>query len=230
MSDEQPITAIGSEADPQSADNTATAVSQTPPASNPAFVDDEEQKQSTKLGRKVARMENDMQTFINEMRSFMNNSSVSKIDNAPLSDDLPEIVATPDDVRKVLTHVQKEESRKTMKYQNDYRLELARLGVNEADHLEIVDEMMKLFNVRHSDMGNYDAALNYERSKNSLMMKKLSSNRPNVQGKSGASTSFGVIGSSAISAPAPVELDDSARKLANAWGMTEEQIKKALSK
>ncbi len=198
----------------------------------------EAQRENSRLGRKVAKLEGTIMELSNNLRSFLNQSPNLTQNQLPEISDYPttrsEIEAIVDYKQKLqqqeiakLTQKQQEEQRS---YQLEYMAQLADLAATEPLHQEIYKEMMTYFNWKNTNSGSIDAITNYQEAKQSLLAKKNATPRgANVRSESGVSSALGVSGQSSQATPkTPVKLDPIAEKFAKHMGMTDDQIRNAL--
>jgi hypothetical protein len=182
------------------------------------------QKENSRLGRKVARLEGTIAELSDNLRSFLAQSQGTQ------QSDIPEYITTADDVEKILSHREQKIQAEQQKYESEYKFQLNQFSGEETLHQEIVNEMMANFNVKRTSMGRIDAEINYNKAKASLLSKKMASPRPNVKSENSTATALGVSGKSDVSTPkTPVKLDPVAEKFAKYMGMTDDQIRNALS-
>lgn len=138
--------------------------------------DDEDHATKTRLGRKVKKLEEVMVTkdefkqLMTKLDTFMTRPAeqVSTEQKA----EMPEYVATPDDVEKV---IQARESRIRAEqdtYQKAYVSTMVSFAQGNDAHDEVVKEMMTNFNVRRTGNPQIDAELNYAKAQAAVMSRQ----------------------------------------------------------
>lgn len=150
-----------------------------PPVEEPATehptedVEVKDHKESSKLGRKVKGLEEQLR----QMRALLEEKSKA---HETSSLEMPEVVSTPEDVEQVLQAREQKSQKVRVEYERNYLKQVDSLkSVTEDDelHEEIVNELVsnKQFNVLH-DINNpfADARVNYAEAKAFVLQKKLS--------------------------------------------------------
>lgn len=184
----------------------------------------EAQRENSRLGRKVAKLEGTIMELSSNLRSFLEQGQ-----NRANATTIPEYISTPADVEQILNAREQKQRDEQGRYESAYKGQLMQFAAEEPLHQEIVNEMMANFNWKHTAQGNIDAELNYSKAKASLLSKKMATPKPNVKSESGIATALGVSGQSAQTTPkAPVKLDPIAERFAKHMGMTDDQIRNAL--
>ncbi len=197
-----------------------------------------DQAESSRLGRKVKGLEDQLQNLMSKMDTYF----APKEGLAPQQDvELPEIIQTPDDVRRVM---QAEEQRKqnfVNQYRSGYARKILDLGngedIDKETHDAIVEEMMipnSPFNNILSDNPLADAEINYAKAMRAVLSKKYSKPKePIIPGR--AETPVGALGVTVGTKTAQptinsVQLDEASQDFVKKLGLNEEFVKKALSR
>ncbi|OHB71867.1 MAG: hypothetical protein A2W23_06360 [Planctomycetes bacterium RBG_16_43_13] len=134
--------------------------------------DKEDHADKTRLGRKVKKLEDVMVTktefsqLMNKLDTFMTKPaeqvSTEKID-------IPEYVATPEDVEKVIQARERRIQADQETYQKAYVSTMVSIGNGNEQHDEVVKEMMTNFNVRRTGNPQIDAELNYAKAQAAVL-------------------------------------------------------------
>lgn len=141
---------------------------------------DEDHAEKTRLGRKVKKLEDVMVTksefnqLMTKFDSFMTKSSEPKVS----AEELPEYVATPEDVEKVIQARERRLQAETDTYQNAYVQTMVSMGNGDNLHDEVVKEMMANFNIRRTGNPQIDAELNYSKAKSALLSRQVTKKVP----------------------------------------------------
>lgn len=199
------------------------------------------QKERSALGRKVAKMEEQfgkLAETIERMDQFLTNQDQMRYgpQRGQYSDELPQVVSTPEDVERVLSYRDRKFAEARGKYQTNYLKTIE--DVREKDdalHQEIYDEMMKNFNVMHAEAGQIgnpfvDAQLNYTQAKATILARKLSTAKPkpNTLGERPSGVTTGTR-QKEEGAEIPA-LDEHAQEFVRRLNIPEADIKRAFSK
>jgi len=202
--------------------------------------------ESSRLGRRVSKMESMLDGFIEKMDAkfnqpnpYDNNQYYPQYDGGyqPQQQqytgyDTSEIVSTVADVDRILDERDRKREDDNQRYTHDYSGAFDRMKGLDADNYgEIYDEMMVNFNEKRTGNPVIDAEYNYSRAARSVLSKKLASAKPAPNVLTNTALPTGVSASS-TSAPAsnaaPVHLDPIAKEFAEKIGMSEEDQKAAL--
>jgi len=197
-----------------------------------------DQAESSRLGRKVKGLEDQLQNLMSKMDTYFapKEGLASQQDS-----ELPEIIQTPDDVRKVM---QAEEQRKqnfVNQYRSGYARKILDLGngedIDKETHDEIVNEMMipnSPFNKILSDNPLADAEINYAKAMRAVLSKKYSKPKgPVIPGRAEtpvAATGVTIGTRTATPSINPIQLDEASQDFVKKLGLNEEFVKKALSR
>ncbi len=187
--------------------------------------EEEEHRERSRLGRRLKSMEDKQaeRERLDEERWARIEAKLSQptvTRETIVEDDLPEIISTPEDVRKVNRYDKEKEMREYEKYALGYIKTAKVLGV---EHPELHDEVMGLitgdgspFNQRQTGNPGVDAELNYSKAKAAVLSKKIaapSKSKPNVRSEPITSpTNLSVDSKSEPSLKAEVQLDDDAKE------------------
>jgi small-conductance mechanosensitive channel len=199
--------------------------------------EDLSQAERSRLGRRVKRLEDSITETNQLLRKMMEGTPHTKA----VVNEEPEYISTQDDVVKVLRKVYgatpDEIEEAQSKYQKDYLEYIDKIREDDEQlHEEIMDTMMKDFNIRRGKVNNpntwnpyTDAELNYEKAKASLFKKKYVKPKINLKGeKTGSNANVSVTSTSDATKAATFKLDDDAMSLIKHYGMKEENIKETL--
>lgn len=197
----------------------------------------EDQVERTRLGRKVADLERNINAFISEIRA----TRAAQLPQQP-QPSTDEVVATVGDVLRVMEQREAEKDRaRTVaneRYANDFLQEVARIGIEDPQlHAEVTHEMFEvpnsLFNQRRTDNGVVDANWNYQRAMKAVLTRKYAN--PARQQAPGEPRSTAIntgisMGTRTVTTQAQnVQLDEHARDFINRTGRGSEWASKALS-
>jgi hypothetical protein len=185
---------------------------------------DLDQKERSALGRKVKRLEDS----IDEIKNLILESRKAPTQETR-EDDIPEYD------RQTYLRLRKEEADADRKYQQVYLSNLKNIADPE-NHEEIMEEMIKNFNIRRGDINDprswrpdLDSEINYTNAKMAVLSRRLGKVKPNVRSERPASsTNISTASHSDRSATSEIELDDVAKEFVRKIGMKEESIKNAL--
>lgn len=138
---------------------------------------DEDHATKTRLGRKVKKLEEVMVTkdefkqLMTKLDTFITRPAeqVSTPDNKV---DMPEYVATPEDVEKVIQARETRMRAEQDTYQKAYVSTMVSMGQGNDAHDEVVKEMMTNFNVRRTGNPQIDAELNYAKAQAAVMSRQ----------------------------------------------------------
>jgi hypothetical protein len=203
----------------------------------------EDQVERSRLGRRVKNLETRIDTLLTKMDSYYTapraDSQIPQRETASTQEraTLPDVVATPDDVRAVIRADKQAEEQDIVQKETAYaRTVLGFAKDNASMHKEIVDEMYTNFNGIRAADPVVNAHLNYLSAKAAVLEKKITPQKPNLKLKGGVpniSTDLSVESKVDETHISPVRLDESAQGFVNylkKTGMKEENINKALNK
>ena len=187
-------------------------------------------EERSNLGRKVKKLEEtlaEMNEALQELRG-----SRSATGTTTKTEDIPEYIATPDDVEKYLTARERRQLEEQKAYRGAYAKSFRKVGSEDPDlYEEVFNEMFEHFNVVRTGNPEVDAELNYAKAKASVLAKKTSKPNPkaNVKGgKSEVSTNLSVESRADETPLADVQLDDFAKEFVAKTKMKTESVKDAL--
>lgn len=204
----------------------------------------EEHAERSKLGRKVADLNEKFDRILTLLEGNQRQREAPPAPPLPPSvmqrqgnkeDDLPDIVATPDDVVKVLEKREKERTRIQKMYEQDYvwQVEQER-GTNPDIHEQVVQEMLSNpdFNRRHTGHPIVDAQKNYALALKAVIRKEAAKGRA-VDGPNLKHDDAGAVGVSSQqtqgkSKVAPQKLSPEAEYYLRKTGRSDEWAAKAL--
>ena len=151
---------------------------------------DEDHAEKTLLGRKVKKLEEGMVTkaefsqLMNKLDSFMTKPAEQvKVEQF----DMPEYVATPDDVEKVIQVREARQRNEQETYQKAYVSQMVSMSTGNEQHDEVVKEMMANFNIRRTGNPQIDAELNYAKAQAAVLSRGVTKAVP-VKGDKAAAT------------------------------------------
>jgi hypothetical protein len=201
-------------------------------------LEDEEpdQKERTRLGRRLKRMEDQFTQLMDKIDTLTpqkREQYYPPTEANVTGDDLPEYVATGQDVVKVLSMYEKKKAKEQEQYEQGYLQNFRKMGTKDGDYYEeIFSEMQQNFNVKHTGDPLVDSRINYAEAKAALMSKKVApvKAKPNVRGeRPSASADLSVSTRETTRATELPQLDDFAKEFISKTGMKEDSVKGALS-
>lgn len=150
----------------------------------------------SEFGRKANERLTKLEEGVNTILQRINDLSTSKKQDV-VEEDIPEVITTPEDVRKVFKHDRENQIKVEREYAKNYNQTFRKLGEDDPDlqedpklYQEIYDRMFKDFNIARLDKyGSYlygpdvDAEINYAKAKAAVLLKKVSPTKANVRGK-----------------------------------------------
>lgn len=182
-----------------------------------------DQRDRSQLGRRVKRMEDNVNTLVSKLDIFIEGVGRTSTPNYQNYDE-------PEDeefIRKMEKYERKKSDRQT-NYEKNYITKVRQLGSGDPDYKEVFDEMYANFNKVHSGDPDLDARLNWADARVSVLNKKISPNKPNVRGeRNTASTDLGVNATNDSIATSEVQLDEFAKEFVSRTGMKKETVDKA---
>lgn len=128
----------------------------------------------TRLGRKVKKLEEVMVTkdefnqLMSKLDTFMTRPVEIQV-STEQNTEMPEYVATPDDVEKVIQARENRIRSEQDTYQRAYVSQMVSMSQGNDAHDDIVKEMMTNFNVRRTGNPQIDAELNYANAKAAVL-------------------------------------------------------------
>lgn len=195
--------------------------------------EEEEHKERSKLGRRVSAMEQEIEAratrldaVVDRMEMFL---STQNSTNTTYETDEP---LTRKDVNKFLEERDTKLSSAKMKYEKDYLQHISKLGQQEDPevHEEIEEEMMKNFNVMHSNDPVADAERNYLKATRAILKKASPTKENPLKGKPPKSP-LGVGGDTHMEKEKETQLpplDDEAKDYISRRNLSPDRVKKAL--
>lgn len=204
-----------------------------PPQAPPQVTEPEDNSERSRLGRRVKRLEDNIENAMNEMRSLLTQRM-----NPPTPPMEPPVDDAPVTRKETWQVIQEYESKKqeaAQRYSKDYVRHLTSLGLDysEEEFNEIAKEHLEKFNIRHSDDPKADAERNFRAAENAILRKKLAGvaqHKPNPLPGNKPTAPLG--GPPGNPPPAPAQaktkLDDDAAHFAKALGLKDEWIEDAL--
>ena len=186
--------------------------------------------ESSRLGRKVKRMED---TFAEAMAKLdALTEAIGKTTMvAPVEDEMPEIIATPDDVQKVIDIRDRQRAQQAQKEKTAY---FSRFKSHESEdpelYADIYEEMLKNHNDKNTGKPEIDADINYLKAKNAIFSRKLAEAakpKPNVLSKEPPPAN---VPKAAPTVVRQINLSADEQAAANAFGFSEDDLQRILSK
>ena len=200
--------------------------------------EDEEpdQRERTRLGRRLKRMEEQFTQLMDKMDNLASSTKAAPYhpeETTTTGDDLPEYVATGQDVVKVLSLYERKKARDQEQYEKGYVDNFRKMGNRDPDNFEeIFTEMQTNFNVKHTGDPSVDSRINYAEAKAAVMSKKVAPTRTQKQVTKGertqASTDLSVSTRETARTQEMPQLDDFAKEFISKTGMKEDSVKGAL--
>jgi hypothetical protein len=247
MSDEQ---TIENQSPPVGNDDVSTSEAQVDEVQQPTDTPQqpeidplEEHKERSKLGRKMATVEQELSSMrqtIQQLSSMLQSRQTNALNTA--ADDAPpvEYITTPEDLEKYEAWKEAKMERQRSVYANNYIHTIKTLSyINPELHDDIVQEL--LTNVaeyptysRHANPAD-DAKRNYVIAENKLLKQRLAGDRPivpNVRGDNSAPTGLSNTSRSNTPPKPTVQLDEYSSKFLKSLGETTESewVQKSLSR
>jgi len=205
-------------------------------------IDSEEHKESTRLGRKVVKLEDNVNRLVGTMEQFINEQRLAQMSRPPQNQEPDEtIVTSSKDVETIIERREQLKRQQTEKYQLGYYHAMREMGMKDPSlYSDIEKEMTKdgsPFNAIHTGNPQHDALINYSQAKASVMAKMASATmvRPKVPVAGEPPESPTALATSTRVKPPEIsmpKLTPEAQKLADyckSMGMTDKEIKEALS-
>lgn len=201
------------------------------PDNQPELPDDHGDR--SRLGRKLKGL----YAQIDSLTARIEQLSQPKAPEPTVEDDVPEIISSPEDVEKYLLARERQKLQATQRYEQSYLSQIKSLEATTGElHGEVWDEMLKNFNIRHSDNAAMDARINYAEAKAAVLARKASAASTPKLPTAGGKTSPPVVPSVPASTPAPSrtpmpKLDAEAMEYVRylkSRGMSDEDIAKEL--
>jgi len=189
-------------------------------------------KERSNLGRRVKSMEETMQKFI-EQTGMLIQSTVKK-EEPPEPEIDPNFIPTSvAELDQWYESKKQQEQRQVNAYQNSYRAQLDVLASDSTpeEHQAVVTEMMKNFNIKRSNDGGNDAAINYLNAK-IAHLKKTAVKNPLTKNEGKIVQNLGTpAGSPSVKTKAPqaVKLDKYAAEFVARTQMSDDDVNQALS-
>jgi len=185
--------------------------------------EDDDHSEKSRLGRRLTRLETDIRSFMDEMKSTR---------KQPIEDDeVPEVISTREDVLKVMSVEERKREKARVDYESNYLRKLSEFqGDTENEkkqYEEIEKEMLANFNRKVTGNPLVDAELNFTKAKLSITEKKIPGRE--FKGRAESPTGSPTIPNAVKTTPKGLpELDEFARDFVRRTGMSEDSQKKAL--
>lgn len=208
-----------------------------------------EHGERSRMGRRVARMEQMFERVMTKLDSinYPRDRDTRRGREMVVSEEIPEIVSTAEDVRKISRadrrQEEKERAEEQIRYEQGYVSTLDKLTPANLDSKEeveiheatlaLMENEWKVFGKRRSDYPELDAELNYSKARAAVLGRKMASPKPikpNVKSERPVvSTDLSV--STTTETPASTglpPLDEFAADFVKRTGMKEESVREAL--
>ncbi len=189
--------------------------------------DETDQQFRSKLGKRVSKIEDSMNSFMNEMRRTMQHFK-TPISEEPANDSF---VTTEEDVKKVLNKWENEKFNASKNYENDYLNALARLGLEEGlndTEFNRLEELVKNAPVSFRDPA-IDAERNFLKAMRVVEKERIMKGTKQVNLKKDTPAGTGTVsGKVEEKSPAPVKLDSYAQEFVNYHKISEDKVRSAL--
>lgn len=212
----------------------------------PADEEPVDSRERSNLGRKVKRLEDELTNFNSKMDTLLSRFPQPQ-PAYQQEEEIPEIIATSEDVLKLLRSPKGKEMYKTLKdeetqeqakerdkYEREYFIASEKMKDDNPEmHQEIFDEMLKNFNKVRTGTPEIDAELNYTRAKASVLSKRIAApakpKPPNVKGGGSAIPAGLSVGSTNDTEhEKELNLDADALEFLKKTGMSMDSAKSAL--
>ena len=206
-------------------------VSETKPAEEKTVGETDQQFRSG-LGRRVSRIEESVNSFIQEMRQSAVNRDANVEPGASNGD--PQYVTTEEDVKKVVFKMENERALQTRNYNENYLNHLARLGMeeglNDAEFNRLEELTKTTFNVLSYRDPNIDAERNFLKSMRIIDRDRLLKNSKTVNLKGdNPNGATGVVSSTVVNHSEPlVKLDKHAQEFVDYYKISPEKVNQVL--
>lgn len=193
-----------------------------------------EHGERSELGRKVAALHrrlDGLESVFGKLEEIDSKLSNYRPPQTEETDD-DDVVITKKDLKKTWQELRDQEEKESKKYSDSYLKTLRNLGRGNLElHSEVLGEMEKnpQFNSRRSNDPAIDAELNYSKAMSAVLAKKAKGGEVPFKGKDNPQQTS-VTQTNSTKGKTKVELDPVAKEFAEKMGMSEDDIKLALSK
>lgn len=187
-----------------------------------------DQQFRSKLGKRVSRIEDSMNSFINEMRM-----NVQKLNTSPETSPASEsYITTEDDVKRVLSKWENEKLTATRNYENNYLDALAKLGMEDGmndNEFMRLEELIKNAPLSFRDPA-IDAERNYLKAVRVIEKEKLAKGTKQVNLKKDMPAGTGTVSGAKVieKATEPVKLDKYAQEFVDYHKISDDKVRSAL--
>lgn len=206
-------------------------VSETKPVAEDKTAGETDQQFRSGLGRRVSRIEDSVNSFIQEMRQ----SAMDR--NAPVTPDTsnndPQYVTTEEDVKKVIYKMENERTVQTRNYNENYLNHLARLGMEEGlndTEFNRLEELTKTtFNALSYRDPSTDAERNFLKAMRIIDRERLSKNSKTMNLKGDNPVGTGIVSSNVVNhSEVSVKLDKHAQDFVNHYKISSDKVSQIL--
>lgn len=188
----------------------------------------------SRLGRKVALMEETLQDFMSRVENKIDTIGVPKTEvyNAPEEDD----IVTTSTLRNQLNNFYEEQKRREAEVANSFRtgytkslLDLSK-GMSDEEFNAVVEELDKSGNPKSANDPAVAAQINFLRARNSLLEKKVKTPVNPIKGKdNNLPTEVGGVSTNKSNEFVMPNLDPETMEFIKKSGLSDEDVKDALS-
>lgn len=196
----------------------------------------------SRLGRRVARMEENLSSFMSRVDAFLAERAAQQstgqkpaaVEIPDLGEDLDEIVTTKREVLELVSKTKQVETKREQQWTGTYAQSLTKLGVDYKLNPDQISEMAHM--IASSDQRTHQdpevaARLNFQNAYISLLQKKTTAPAPKipVNGQPPISaTGIATSQKTETSAPETVSLDAEAERVRKAFGISEDTVKRVV--
>ena len=183
-----------------------------------------------KANERLEKMEGRMELILSRLETL---DSLQVQPKRETNNDFPDVVTTAEDVRKINRLDKQNEIEEQKQYSQNYLKTFRTLGGREDPEFykEVFSEMLKNFDIRHSDDPIMDARINFSEAKIAVLSRKLPQGKTNLRDKkSTIPTDLGIESRSSEITDEDISLDPLARDFAESVGMKKDSIREALRK
>lgn len=196
---------------------------------------DEETDQQfrSRLGRRVSRLEDNITSFMNEMRSTVQTLNVAQPASNNSDTTSTEYISTRDDVKRIVSEVEAEKLNQIRSYEDSYLNHIARLsleeGLSDAEITKCEELIKTSFNKTYSNHRNpiADAEANFQKAMRVIDKGRSTPKTVNLKGDTPKGAGVN-INTKTDSEPIPeIKLDKYAQDLVNYYKMPPDKVAKA---
>ena len=190
----------------------------------------EENAERSKLGRKLASVENALSEVMNRLEYLTKEKEPKEEEGLGGVFEMP---TTPEELEAFIEKREAKKQQSVTKYETNYLTTLDKVRVDdESEHSAIMAEMLTNFNIKHSDNASMDARLNYADAERAMLRKKMATPvAPKVNLKGEKPNGTGVDHGTKVETKKvkDIELDPYAAEFVAKTGMSKESVNKSLT-